>query len=126
MLCDTARLNQVILNLIVNAADALGKGPSQEIGHIRIHTKAHDGYVEIRIEDDGPGMPEEVRAKIFDPIFTTKPVGKGTGQGLAISHDVIANKHQGTIGCTSNPGEGTTFVICLPFGDQACASPIAS
>lgn len=72
------------------------------------------GHVEIRIADTGTGIPEALRDRVFDPFFTTKAVGKGTGQGLAIAHDIVVKKHGGTIDFTSTPGRGTTFTITLP------------
>jgi signal transduction histidine kinase len=71
--------------------------------------------VEIRTSDSGPGIPAEIQSKVFDPFFTTKPVGKGTGQGLAIAHSVIVQKHQGTISFESSPAAGTAFLIRLPL-----------
>ena len=76
---------------------------------------------EVSIADDGCGMPPEIQEKIFDPFFTTKPVGKGTGQGLAIAHNVIVIKHGGTIAVKSEPGRGTTFTIRLPLKVQEAA-----
>ena len=98
--CFQAELNQVILNLIVNAAHAIAEAnkdnPSQ-MGTIRISTRREDNWAKIYISDTGSGIPEEIRHKIFDLFFTTKEPGKGTGQGLAISHSVIVEKHKGTI-----------------------------
>ena len=74
-----------------------------------------DGWVRVCVTDNGGGMPESVRARIFDPFYTTKEVGKGTGQGLAISRDVIVTKHGGTLSCETTEGEGTTFIIELPL-----------
>ncbi|MFK8185575.1 MAG: sensor histidine kinase [Phormidesmis sp.] len=71
--------------------------------------------VEIRIADNGPGMPTEVKEKIFEPMFTTKTVGKGTGLGLSISYQIVVEKHKGTLRCDSTRGEGTEFVITLPI-----------
>ncbi len=112
-------MGQVILNILVNAAHAiaekLGDNPEGEKGIITITTaKTNDG-VELCISDTGAGMPEEVKLRVFDPFYTTKKVGKGTGQGLAISHDVIVEKHQGSIVVDSTPGQGTTFSINLPL-----------
>ena len=73
--------------------------------------------MEIRIGDTGTGMTEEVKARIFDPFFTTKAVGRGTGQGLAISHTVVVEKHGGSIAVETSPGRGTTFIIHLPITD---------
>ena len=70
----------------------------------------------VEISDTGAGMPAHVQQRIFEPFFTTKEVGKGTGQGLAIAHNVIVDKHGGTIKVASTPGEGTTFIIRLPIG----------
>ena len=112
-------MGQVILNIIVNAAQAidekLGKNSNGDKGIITISTKKTENGVVLYIHDTGIGMPEKVQCRVFDPFYTTKKVGKGTGQGLAISHDVIVKKHQGTIAVKSTPGEGTTFIIHLPM-----------
>lgn len=114
-MCMVAELNQVILNMVVNAADAIvekfGEGNK---GEIKVSTKQSGNWVEIEIQDNGAGIPDAVVAKIYDPFFTTKGVGKGTGQGLAISRDIVVNKHGGTIDCVSRAGEGTRFMIRLP------------
>jgi len=116
-------MGQVILNMLVNAAHAigekLGENPEGEKGSITITTQVVAGNVEMRISDTGAGMPEKVRQRIFDPFYTTKQVGKGTGQGLAISHDVIVEKHHGAITVASTPGQGTTFCISLPRKEEA-------
>jgi len=78
--------------------------------------------VEIRIGDTGTGIPEKARDRVFDPFFTTKPVGKGTGQGLAIARSVIVDKHGGTISFETETGRGTTFIIHLPTTDKAANS----
>ena len=110
--------NQVILNMIVNAAhaigDVVGDGANGR-GTITLRTRKDGDCAEIRISDTGCGMTPEVAARIFDPFFTTKGVGKGTGQGLAITHNVIVDKHGGTISVESAPGQGTTFIIRLPL-----------
>jgi PAS domain S-box-containing protein len=110
--------NQVILNILVNAAHAIGGTDPHAVtarGTITISTRRIDDWAEIRIADSGCGMPTTVVDRIFDPFFTTKPLGKGTGQGLAIAHDVIVKKHGGTISVDSLPGVGTTFVVRLPL-----------
>ena len=71
------------------------------------------------ISDDGPGIEDNIISKIFNPFFTTKPVGTGTGLGLSISHDIIVNKHSGSIEVNSCVGEGTTFIISLPVNNQS-------
>ena len=118
--------NQVILNLIVNAAHAIGEstaGGAQGKGKISITGRTLGEQVEIRISDTGAGIPESARAKVFEPFFTTKEVGKGTGQGLAIAYSVIVDKHQGTIAFETEVNRGTTFVICLPLADSAASAP---
>jgi signal transduction histidine kinase len=110
--------NQVILNMVVNAAHAIAETRAQHptrIGTIRIVTRRLPDWAEITICDDGCGMPNQIHDKIFDPFFTTKPVGKGTGQGLAIAHNVIVKRHHGTIALKSEPGQGTTFTIRVPL-----------
>jgi signal transduction histidine kinase len=82
---------------------------------IRVVTRAFVDHAEISVQDSGTGIPEDIRAKIFDPFFTTKPVGKGTGQGLAISYSIIVKQHGGEIFVKSEMGKGTTFTIKLPF-----------
>jgi len=110
-------LNQVALNLIVNAAHAIQyKGP--EVGTITLRTR-HDGEsVRLEVEDSGTGISENIRDQIFEPFFTTKDVGRGTGQGLALVHDIVVNKHGGWIGLDSSVGIGTTVIVKLPIKKQ--------
>ncbi len=117
ILCLPADVNQVLLNLIVNASHAL-EGRDQP-GVIRISTRSLADAVEIRIADNGPGVPETLRERVFDPFFTTKPVGKGTGQGLAIAMDVVVNKHGGRLSLEETEGGGATFVVRLPKAAEA-------
>jgi PAS domain S-box-containing protein len=116
--CFPGELNQVILNLVVNAAhaiaDVVGNG-SHGMGVIRAGTKRNGDWAEVRIRDTGTGIPEKIHSKIFDPFFTTKPVGKGSGQGLAISHAVIVDMHQGQLTFETEMGAGTEFIIRLPL-----------
>lgn len=119
--CYPDEFNQVILNLLVNAAQAIGEATdsgSQGKGTITVMTTLQDNWAEIRVSDTGPGIPAEIRNRIFEPFFTTKEVGKGTGQGLAIAYSIIVEKHKGTIQFESSPGEGTTFIIRLPLEDS--------
>ena len=114
--------NQVILNILVNAAHAIGavvaEAPGTK-GVITVSTRKVGDWAEIRIQDTGCGIPEDVRGRIFDPFFTTKEVGQGTGQGLAIAHDVIVKKHHGTLTVESAVGMGTTFILRLPLESVA-------
>ena len=123
--CITGEFNQVILNLIVNAAHAIGdriKEEGSQKGLITISTRALAETVEVRVEDTGTGIPEEARSKVFYPFFTTKPVGKGTGQGLAIAHAVIVKRHGGTLTFETETGKGTAFIIHLPIPAEAATS----
>lgn len=113
--CYAGQLNQVFMNILGNAIDALENQPDA-VGNITIRTSVKDEQsILVEISDDGPGMPPEVQNRIFDPFFTTKPVGKGTGLGLSISHQIITEKHRGTLQCNSEIGQGTKFYIELPI-----------
>lgn len=109
-------IGQVVLNIVVNAAHAIGtKKPAQNAkGLIIISTQDSEDFVEIRVGDNGPGIPMPARNRIFEPYFTTKEPGKGTGQGLAIAHTVVVQKHSGSLRFETEIGRGTTFVIHLP------------
>jgi two-component system, NtrC family, sensor kinase len=117
--CYPGSLNQVFLNILVNAIDALEEGVSQVRDFyptIHICTgflKNHE--MMIRMIDNGLGMSETVKAKLFDPFFTTKEIGKGTGLGLAIAHQIIVEKHRGSITVNSTLGKGSEFIITLPI-----------
>ena len=120
--CFRAEFNQVILNMIVNAAHAIAeknKDTQSQKGTIHIRTLQEGGQAKICIGDTGAGIPENIRHKIFDLFFTTKEPGKGTGQGLAISHSVIVDKHKGTLTLETEEGKGTTFIIGLPIEADA-------
>jgi PAS domain S-box-containing protein len=117
--CYAGQLNQVFMNLISNAIDALeeatGKEPSL-LPSIQIYTEAKgENQAVIHIKDNGAGMTEEVQQKLFNPFFTTKPMGKGTGLGLSISYQIIVEKHGGQLQCFSVPGQGTEFIIEIPI-----------
>ena len=120
--CYPSQLNQVFMNLLCNSMDALEKEtaiqePSKaHFPLIRIQTGCvGSDRVFIKISDNGPGMSEDVRSRIFDAFFTTKPAGKGTGLGLSISHQIIVEKHQGQLLCDSTPGHGAEFTIEIPL-----------
>lgn len=116
--CVPGEINQVILNLIVNAAHAIGDA-AEGMGTIRVATQRAGDWAEIRIRDTGVGIAPGIHDKVFDPFFTTKPVGKGTGQGLAIARSVVVEKHGGTITFETAPGRGTTFIVRLPIAGLA-------
>ncbi len=115
--CYPGEIGQVVLNILINAAHAIvqGRGDESVTGHIRISTRRHGDDVIVSIADDGSGIPESVQARVFDPFFTTKPVGKGTGQGLAICHRLVVEKHGGGLTFETREGLGTTFFIRLPI-----------
>ena len=124
IMCNVGELNQVFLNLIVNAAHAIqDSGRDSATGRITITTTAARDGVIVSIGDNGCGIPQENLEKIFDPFFTTKPVGRGTGQGLAIARSIVAEKHGGSIDVLSTVGVGTRFLIKLPINGRAAATP---
>jgi two-component system, NtrC family, sensor kinase len=131
--CYPSQLNQVVMNLVSNSVDALERYSKNHLDHaiqqqllyaadvapwqptISISTQSIGSGVEISIHDNGPGIPDGIRDRIFNPFFTTKAVGKGTGLGLSISHSIIVEKHHGSIDCESNASDGTTFKIQIPL-----------
>jgi len=114
ILASGGQINQVILNILMNAISAIKQSHPSEMGMVRIRTWADDSDVCVSISDNGAGIQEEHLKDIFNPFFTTKPVGEGTGLGLSISYDIIVNKHKGTILVDSTPGVGTQFTLKLP------------
>lgn len=112
--CRIGEMNQVFLNLIVNAAQAIEQAEKEGSGQIVIATNSAGDEVVITVSDTGCGVPEEIRDQVFHPFFTTKSVGKGSGQGLAICYDIVVNKHQGRIEVGGVPGEGAVFTVHLP------------
>lgn len=115
--CLPGEFNQVILNLVVNAAHAIAdvKTRGTTKGRLTLSTRRDGDWAEVRVRDTGTGIPEAVRGRIFTPFFTTKEVGRGTGQGLAIAHTVIVKKHGGTLEFETEEGQGTTFIIRMPI-----------
>lgn len=115
--CLPGELQQVVLNLVVNAAHAVSdaRGDSGALGNLSVSTHRDGAWAEIRVRDDGCGIPEEIAGKVFDPFFTTKAVGMGSGQGLSIGHATIVGKHHGMLTFESADGQGTTFVIRIPL-----------
>jgi PAS domain S-box-containing protein len=119
VICNIGELNQVFLNLIVNAAHAIhDAGKDVNTGEIRISTTLAGDEAVIRIGDNGCGVPAENLSKLYDPFFTTKEVGRGTGQGLAITHSILVDKHGGDISVRSRLGVGTEFTLKLPIGGR--------
>lgn len=118
--CFAGELNQVVLNIIINASHAINDSKKEQdsLGTITICTRQEKNYAVIQISDTGTGMPASVRKRIFEPFYTTKGVGKGTGQGLAIAYSVIVEKHGGKLDVESTPGKGTTFTIRLPMTEH--------
>jgi two-component system, NtrC family, sensor kinase len=116
--CYPGQINQVLMNILANGIDALEESVIQTgltQPTIRIDTAVlAPETVQIRMIDNGPGIPEAIRQRIFDPFYTTKPVGQGTGLGLSISYQIIVEKHGGTLQCFSEPVQGTEFRIELP------------
>ena len=113
--CYAAQLNQVFLNIIANAIDFLEAAPSSEGSKIWIRTEVTDeNWVRVSIRDNGPGMSDETRSRIFDPFFSTKAIGEGTGMGLSISYQIVVERHRGRLHCHSVAGEGTEFAIEIP------------
>nr|WP_246624699.1 ATP-binding protein [Oceanobacter mangrovi] len=112
--CNAAQIGQVVLNLLVNAIQAVAA--SSGGGQIRLLERLHPGELELAVEDNGPGISASVREHIFDPFFTTKTDGDGTGMGLYLSQKLVAD-HQGRIEVHTNPGNGSCFSIFLPLAE---------
>jgi signal transduction histidine kinase len=124
VVCHLADMNQVFLNLLINAAHAIADvvKETEKKGKITVRTWRQGDQAMISISDTGCGIPEAIRSKIFDPFFTTKPVGKGTGQGLAIARSIVVEKHGGNLSFAPDGTEGTTFLISLPIESEQHAS----
>jgi signal transduction histidine kinase len=129
--CYVGQLNQVFMNILSNAIDALEqynqqRSPTEITAHpsiITIHTEtvqtqrspASPEFIRIRFHDNGAGIPADKQSRLFDPFYTTKPIGKGTGLGLSISYQIVVEKHRGTFKCISEPGNGAEFQIEIPI-----------
>jgi PAS domain S-box-containing protein len=111
--CHLGDVNQVVLNLVVNAAHAIGAADRGR-GLIRVTTRQEHGQAVIEVADNGTGVPADIADKLFDPFFTTKEVGTGTGQGLALVRTLVMDRHGGTIDFITDPGKGTVFTVRLP------------
>jgi two-component system NtrC family sensor kinase len=121
ILGDSHQLQQVVLNILSNARQAMEA--FRRDGQIVLRTGCTDTHVWLRIKDNGPGMPREILTRIFDPFFTTKPQGKGTGLGLSLSYGIM-QEHRGRIHAESEPGHGTEFILELPIAEPTVASPV--
>jgi signal transduction histidine kinase len=116
MQCDQTEIEQVILNLLRNSAQAMASHPEEgKAPKIILRTQQEGDSAIIEVIDNGPGMDEEIRKRIFEPFFTTKEVGVGTGLGLSVSYFIITDQHRGSLNVDSAPGEGAHFVIQLPL-----------
>ena len=111
------QLGQALLNILVNAAQAIAD--AERPGRIGIRTRNRDSQVEIHIEDNGVGIAENRIGRIFEPFYTTRAPGSGSGQGLAIAHAIVTRAHGGTISCESAPGVFTRFTVTLPYRSPA-------
>jgi len=109
-----AEINQVLINMLTNAVQAVKSSHDGSMGKIRIRTDQDKDNVMFFLEDDGPGVPAELRARIFEPFFTTKPVGEGAGLGLGIAHDIVVRRHKGTLSVEDSDLGGARFVLTLP------------
>jgi signal transduction histidine kinase len=113
-------LGQVLLNLLMNAAHAIQDADRPTgTGRIQISTSRSGTWIEVRVQDNGSGIPPGVQRRIFEPFFTTKAVGRGSGQGLAITYDTIVNGHGGQIAVDSPLGGGSTFLLRIPSEEAA-------
>ncbi len=114
--CNIGEINQLFLNLMLNAGQAIAEkvDGTGVLGQIVVRTRVDGDHVVVTVEDDGPGIPPEIRERIYEPFFTTKEVGKGTGQGLALARTTV-ERHHGTLTCATAVGEGTTFTVGLPI-----------
>ena len=119
--CDRSQLEQVVLNLLMNSVEAMPQG-----GKVFVRTRVDvpAGAVVIEIEDEGTGIPKEHLSRIFDPFFSTKEAGKGTGLGLTVVYGIV-DAHGGTIDVRSTVGKGTTFTVRLPLRPPGAAAEAA-
>jgi signal transduction histidine kinase len=114
VVCSVSEIQQVVLNLLTNAAQALAERDADTRPRIILRAWREPDYVCIEVEDNGPGIPADIRKRVFDPFFSTKEVGVGTGLGLSVSYFIITQNHSGTMEVSSIPGEATRFTIRLP------------
>jgi len=113
--CTETEIEQVFLNLFKNAAQAMSENNQCDAPFLAIRLSKEGNKAKIEVEDNGPGIEEAVKKRVFEPFYTTKPVGKGTGLGLSVSYMIITDYHKGTMEVESTPGKGTRFIIGLPL-----------
>lgn len=119
VVCHVGDISRVVLNLMVNAAHAVEEvfGHTGTRGTIRVATRVDGDHVLIEVSDNGCGIAEEDRERIFELFYTTKPEGKGTGQGLSLAHTIVVDGHGGRLSVDSEPGRGSTFRVALPLDE---------
>lgn len=118
VLCELSKIQQVFFNILKNCAEAMQEFESLKTPRFILRVFQQGLFVRIEIEDNGPGMTEEVRKRIFEPFFTTKSVGRGTGLGLSVSYFIVTDNHNGKMNVVSEPGKGSKFIIHLPVSEQ--------
>jgi signal transduction histidine kinase len=117
LVCDHTEIEQVLLNLVKNAAQAMSEAGLSRTPRITLRTRRAGEYGCIEVEDNGPGMDEHTQRRVFEPFFTTKAVGVGTGLGLSVSYFIITSHHRGTMSVETTPGRGACFILRLPIED---------
>ena len=117
--CSAMEIEQVLLSLIKNSVQFLFEAGQQENPRITLRTSSNNTHAVIEVADNGPGIPEDIKNKVFDPFFTTREVGTGTGLGLSVSHAIVVDKHKGKIRVESEPGKGAKFVVELPLNQNS-------
>ncbi|MEZ5931703.1 MAG: sensor histidine kinase [Alphaproteobacteria bacterium] len=122
MSCHIGALSQVWLNLIVNAAHAIKARPDRERGLITIKTSSDNGWIRVTVADNGTGIPDQLRERVFEPFFSTKDAGEGSGQGLSICRKIVGEQHGGGIELSTEVGRGSTFTVSLPLEAETTAS----
>ncbi len=118
IVCEESKIQQVVLNLLKNSAYAISESQKNEEPRITVRVFVKNGMAQIEVEDNGSGMDETVRKRVFEPFYTTKPVGVGTGLGLSVSYFIVQENHGGMMDVTSEPGEGTAFIVRLPLASR--------
>jgi len=123
--CNVDDVNQILVNLIVNAVQAMSDAALERGGRglLTVRTCAAEGDVAIEISDTGLGIPDEIASRVFDPFFTTRQTGRGSGKGLSVAYALATKRHGGSLTFVSNAETGTTFTLRLPAGDTAAPHP---